>query len=135
MHTIACTTGDDREKLLVIARLLIEKKLAACVQLHGPVTSVYEWQGAVEQSTEWSLQIKTLNTCLDEVERLVRLNHNYELPEFVAWPICGGSPEYLDWVSASVDAVRSTRIARNGPHRSVWQSECRVNNTGDSERL
>ncbi len=83
-----------------IAARLVELRLAACVQVLGPVGSTYRWQGRLEQSEEWMCVIKTTAQRYAAVEQAVRQGHGYELPEILATPIVAGSPEYLAWVRA-----------------------------------
>ena len=90
----------DREVALKIARALIERKLAACVNICAECTSVYRWRGKLETATEVPLMIKTRAAIYDEVEGAIKSLHPYELPEIVAVPIERGLPDYLDWVNA-----------------------------------
>jgi periplasmic divalent cation tolerance protein len=90
-----------------IARALIERRLAACVNvLQGPVESVYRWKGRVESAKEFLLVIKTSRRRFGALQAEVRRLHSYDVPEIVALPIERGSREYLDWVSASVGAAK-----------------------------
>jgi periplasmic divalent cation tolerance protein len=81
-----------------IARALVDERLAACVNLLGPMTSFYRWHGAVERDVERQLVIKTTRGRVAAIQaRLVAL-HSYELPEFVVLPVSDGGPAYLEWV-------------------------------------
>lgn len=97
---IVITNTPDRGVALKIARVLIERRLAACVNILADCTSVFRWQGKLETATEVMLMIKTRAAIYDEVEAAIRGLHPYELPEIVAVPIERGSSAYLDWVSA-----------------------------------
>jgi periplasmic divalent cation tolerance protein len=88
----------DRETALDLARRLIDGRLAACVNLLPGCTSLYRWQGAVEEAQEIPVLIKTRSARYAEVEALIRSVHPYELPEIIAVPVVRGLPEYLDWV-------------------------------------
>jgi periplasmic divalent cation tolerance protein len=92
------TTTERQEDARQIADLLVEKRLAACVQIVGPLTSVYRWQGKVESAQEWQCQIKTRQALLDDVSDAIREVHPYEVPEIIAVPIVAGSREYLIWL-------------------------------------
>jgi periplasmic divalent cation tolerance protein len=92
------TTTERQEDARKIADLLVERRLAACVQIVGPVTSVYRWQGKVESAQEWQCQIKTRQAILDDVADAIHEVHPYEVPEIVAVPIVAGSREYLSWL-------------------------------------
>jgi periplasmic divalent cation tolerance protein len=89
----------DGERL---AHLLVERELAACVQILPRMTSVYRWQGAVEQAAEHLLLIKTTRAAFPRLEAAVRENHPYETPEVIAIPIAAGSAPYLAWLFDSV---------------------------------
>lgn len=91
--------GDEGEAM---ARALVDERLAACVNVHGPMTSFYRWQGAVEREAERQLVIKTTGLRVPAVLARLRELHTYELPEFVVVPVSDGSREYIDWVSESV---------------------------------
>ncbi len=92
------TTTERQEDARRIADRLVEKRLAACVQIVGPVTSVYRWQGKVESAQEWQCLIKTRQDLVDDVERAIREVHPYELPEIIAVPIVAGSRQYMTWL-------------------------------------
>ncbi|MGW2176683.1 divalent-cation tolerance protein CutA [Streptomyces sp. NPDC001732] len=101
------TTTDSEEKARGLARGVVEARLAACVQISAPVTSVYRWQGAVETAREWQLLCKTTAERYDELEAHLRAAHDYETPEIIAIPILRGSDRYLAWVSAETAPVTS----------------------------
>ncbi len=94
------TTAPSREEADRIAQTLVERRLAACVQIAGPVESHYRWKGALERSTEWLCLIKTRRANYAAVEAAIRANHSYEVPEIIACPIETGSASYLDWLRA-----------------------------------
>ena len=87
----------------VIARALVEERLAACVNALPPVTSFYRWKGLLEQDSEQPLIIKTLRARLPALEGRLRELHPYELPEFLVVDVAGGSEVYLAWVRANVE--------------------------------
>lgn len=101
---IVCSNLPDRNAALALARALVERRLAACVNVLAECTSVYRWQGAIETTTEVPVLIKTTAERYPELEQAIRALHPYELPEIVAVPIRGGLPGYLQWVS---DETRS----------------------------
>ncbi|HUK88278.1 MAG TPA: divalent-cation tolerance protein CutA [Terriglobales bacterium] len=100
---IVLTTTGSREEGEKIARALVERRLAACVNLVGPIASVYRWQEKVEQAAEFLLLIKTTADCFPDVREAIEEMHSYELPECVALPIEAGSAEYLDWIGDAVE--------------------------------
>jgi len=86
-----------------IAKTVVQKRLAACVNVvRGPVESFYTWKGKLESASEHLLIIKTTEKRLSELEREVKHMHAYEVPEFIAIPIAGGSADYLSWLNESV---------------------------------
>jgi periplasmic divalent cation tolerance protein len=88
----------DREAALQLAHGLVERRLAACVNVLGACTSVYRWKGDIEQADEVPVIVKTRRVRYDELEAAIRELHPYELPEIVAVPVVRGLPDYLDWV-------------------------------------
>jgi periplasmic divalent cation tolerance protein len=98
---IVLTSAPDRAVAEKIAHALIERRLAACVNILAACTSVYRWQGKIETTGEVPMLIKTRAAIYDEVEALVKSLHPYELPEIVAVSVERGLPDYLDWVSAA----------------------------------
>jgi periplasmic divalent cation tolerance protein len=96
------TTVDRKEDATRIARHLVEKQAAACVQVVGPVESTYRWEGALETSEEWQCLIKTDKRHFTAVRKLISEIHPYEVPEIISLPILQGSREYLYWMSEQV---------------------------------
>jgi periplasmic divalent cation tolerance protein len=94
------TTTPSKELADAIARALIERRLAACVQIAGPITSVYRWQGQIETSSEWTCTIKARAARYAEVEAAIRELHTYDVPEILATPVAAGSAAYLEWLAA-----------------------------------
>jgi periplasmic divalent cation tolerance protein len=90
-----CASAEEAEK---IARALVSKKLAACVNLLPSVRSVYRWKGAVEEAQEIQLVIKSSRGLLDAVRAEIEKLHSYEVAELIALPIVDGSEAYLDWL-------------------------------------
>jgi periplasmic divalent cation tolerance protein len=100
MDTLLVFTNlPDRSAANTLARALVERRVAACVNVLSECTSAYRWQGKVETATEIPMVVKTTAAAYPELERAIRELHPYELPEIVAVPICSGLPEYLDWVA------------------------------------
>ena len=85
-----------------LADMLLDKRLAACVQIMREMNSVFRWQGKVETQREVLLIAKTLSSKFAEIEREVVKLHSYETPEIVAVPLSAGSGPYLEWLSTSV---------------------------------
>lgn len=93
------TTAVDSEAAAGrIATILVEERLAACVQIAGPLRSVYRWEGAVIEATEWLCTVKTLEARLPAVLARIRALHSYQQPEILAVPILAGDSGYLEWL-------------------------------------
>ena len=86
-----------------LAHTLVERRLAACVNIIPRIRSVYRWQGAVHDDPEAQVVIKTTQDRIEDLRQAIDELHDYDLPEFVVLAVDGGSSEYLDWV------VRETR--------------------------
>jgi periplasmic divalent cation tolerance protein len=97
------TTIDSEEAAERISAALVERRLAACVQVVGPIASHYRWQGEVESAREWICVAKTAASRYDELEAAIRELHPYDEPEIVATPIVAGSASYLAWLAHNVD--------------------------------
>jgi len=93
------TAAGSREEARALAGVLLERRLAACVQVVGPVESRYRWEGRLETATEWLCVAKTTAGRYDEVEAAIRQAHSYDVPEILAVPVVGGSEAYLRWVA------------------------------------
>ncbi len=91
-------TINDRAKAKEIAETLLDKKIAACVQISGPVTSLYKWQGSLAEDQEWLLTVKSSRRHYSELEKQVRQIHTYEVPEILAVSIEEGNNDYFNWM-------------------------------------
>jgi periplasmic divalent cation tolerance protein len=96
------TTLPDRAAAERLATVVVEERLAACAQVHGPISSTYRWEGAIERSTEWFCHLKTTAARQPELQARVRELHPYEVPEIIAVPILDGNPDYLSWIELTV---------------------------------
>jgi periplasmic divalent cation tolerance protein len=92
------TTTDSKEIAEKIADTLVEEKLAQCVQITGPIKSVYRWKGKIERTEEWLCVIKCTQRNYRGLEQKIKKLHTYEVPEIVAVPIIRGSKDYLKWL-------------------------------------
>jgi periplasmic divalent cation tolerance protein len=98
---VLCTLP-DREQATRLARALVEERLAACANLVPGLTSVYRWQGAIQQDEEVLLLVKTTQAVYTRLEQRIRALHPYELPEIIAVPIQTGQADYLKWIQESL---------------------------------
>jgi periplasmic divalent cation tolerance protein len=102
---VVMTTVEKQEDGERLARLLVERELAACVQVLPPMISIYRWQGNVERASEVLLIIKTARAIYSELEATIKENHPYQTPEIIALPIETGSDAYLSWLTRSVKSA------------------------------
>lgn len=103
---LVLTNLPDRATAEKLAGELVERRLAACVNILAACRSVYRWQGAVQREDEHPMLIKTTRAAYAELEALIREHHPYELPEIIAVPVDLGLPAYLDWVGAETSTSR-----------------------------
>ena len=106
------TTGSE-EQAVSIARALVGERLAACVNIVGPVRSIYRWRNGVEDDREYLLIIKTRATLYMKVETRVRELHAYEVPEVLALNADRGSPPYIQWLLESTGPFRARASKRS----------------------
>ena len=101
LQIILCTCS-DHEQARKIGRELVDRRLAACVNILPGVHSIYRWQGDVESAEEVLLLIKTNASLTTEVQATIATLHSYEIPEFLVLPVAGGSESYLAWLTANL---------------------------------
>lgn len=97
------TTTDAEDKARNLAATAVEKRLAACAQIDGPIRSVYRWEGRVATDTEWRVLYKTTAARYDELAAHIKSVHDYDTPEIIVTPITGGSDEYLSWLRSETN--------------------------------
>ncbi|MBN8555071.1 MAG: divalent-cation tolerance protein CutA [Deltaproteobacteria bacterium] len=100
---LVITTCPNLREAEKISKILVQKRLAACVQSSGPIKSFYRWKGKVEKAKEIQVFIKTTPKQLKSLIRQIRALHSFDLPQIISIPISGGLKGYLDWI------VRETR--------------------------
>jgi len=96
-------TAAGEEEAAVLARTLVEAKLAACVNMVSNVRSIYAWKGSIEDDREHLMIVKTQRHLFDRLAAKVREMHSYDVPEIIALPIVEGSPDYLKWLQEATD--------------------------------
>ena len=96
---LVLTNVPDLECAQLVARTLIESRLAACVNLLPAVQSIYRWQGKIEEATEITLLIKTTSQQVDSLQKAIVKLHPYDVPEIIATPIVAGYAPYLQWIA------------------------------------
>jgi periplasmic divalent cation tolerance protein len=103
------TTAGSRAEAERLASVLVEERLAACVNLIAAVTSIYRWRGAVEHAREVLLVIKTRRALVPQVTARVQALHSYEVPEVIALPVVAGARSYLAWLLGETAAPTRRR--------------------------
>jgi periplasmic divalent cation tolerance protein len=100
MHSFiqVSTTVDKRQDADRLAELAVKQRLAACVQVIGPIRSTYWWQGKIEDGEEWLCLMKTGRDLYEALEKAIKSIHPYDEPEIIALPIVDGSEGYLHWI-------------------------------------
>ena len=100
---IVITTAGSSEEADKLAAALVERRLAACVNIIPQIRSVYRWQGAVESTPEWLLLIKTRTKMFEQVRDTITELHTYELPECIMLEVAEGSKAYLKWIAENLE--------------------------------
>jgi len=99
---IISTTLEKKQDAERLANLLLDRKLIACAQVLGPITSIYRWQGVTTSATEFALSLKTTPACSKTVKSLLCENHPYDLPEIIVQEIGESSDDYANWLYGEV---------------------------------
>ncbi|CEF68744.1 Novel protein [Strongyloides ratti] len=105
IFSVVYVTVPKMENAKVIARNVVKEKLAACVNIIPGITSIYSWNGTIEEDQECLLVIKTKKNLINELKNEILKNHPYEVPEFIALPIEEGSDPYLKWIESQVKTI------------------------------
>ena len=100
---LVLTTAGSEEQAVQIARALVERRLAACVNVASLGCSIYRWKGKIEEEEEKLLIVKTSERLFERVREAIHELHSYDVPEVLAIPIRDGDPEYLQWLGESLD--------------------------------
>jgi periplasmic divalent cation tolerance protein len=119
------TTTASRADARRIGRALVDRRLAACVQIVGPIESTYRWQGKVATAREWLCLIKTTSARYPQVATAIEALHPYDTPEIIAVPIVAGSRRYLDWLASSVRPPAANPKSKTQNRKSPRRVACR----------
>lgn len=106
MNKVCFITAPNLEVGKNLARLFLERRVAACVNLVPQVTSLYWWEGAIQEDSEMLLVVKTRDDKLPELLELIRGHHPYQVAEMIALPIESGNPPYMDWLNQALGKWR-----------------------------
>ena len=101
-YAIVLITTPDEEMAAKIAKSLVKNQLAACVSIIPQVRSIYRWEGEICDDNEVQLIVKTVTEVFDQVQRVVKDIHSYDIPEIMLLPIENGSEDYLQWIDNCV---------------------------------
>ncbi|MDR2862007.1 MAG: divalent-cation tolerance protein CutA [Syntrophobacterales bacterium] len=96
------TTTASRQEADGLSQILLQGRLAACVQLEGPIISRYHWQDKIEEAEEWRCVIKTRRHLFDQVAAVIQEHHSYDVPEIIALQISDSSPSYEQWLDKEI---------------------------------
>jgi periplasmic divalent cation tolerance protein len=106
-YIIVMVTTPNKQEAQKIAKHLLEKRLIACANIIGPVTSLFHWSGKIEHAEEHLILMKTHQNLFEKLSETVKAIHSYEIPEILALPITNGSKTYLDWLSSCLAQAKS----------------------------
>ena len=101
-YLLVVTTTEQQQEAEQLAAIIVGKRLSACAQVEGPITSTYWWEGKVESAIEWKCSFKTSTKVYKALEEAIKKHHTYDTPEILAFPIADGSEEYLKWLEAEL---------------------------------
>ena len=104
---LVLSNAPNEELAEQLARLLVERRLAACVNILPAMRSIYRWEGQIEEAREVAMQIKTTAVHYAELEAAIKTAHPYAVPEIIAIPIVDGLPTYLDWIKQETSKERN----------------------------
>jgi periplasmic divalent cation tolerance protein len=113
---VVCLVTAPQGNAHSIAATIVERELAACVNIVAPVQSVYRWKGKLEQDDEALLVVKSTRAAVAELDALLRTIHPYETFELVALDIVAGSPPYLRWIASAVARAQAEHPPPQGEH-------------------
>jgi len=99
---VILSTASTETEAAKLASLLVNERLAACVNILPQIQSFYRWKGAVESAAEWLLVIKSSRALFHDVCAFLEKQHSYEVPEAIAIPILDGAPNYLNWLDENL---------------------------------
>lgn len=127
------TTTETKADAQAIARALVEKRLAGCVQIIGPITSTYWWEGKIKTAEEWLCLIKSRRALYEALEETIREVHPYDVPEILAVPVVAGGRDYPEWLDGELKQPSSAKKAPSGPQSASLAGEADAPQTRDGD--
>lgn len=107
LYLVVITVAGSKEEAMMISKTVVEKRLAGCVQVSGPVESLYWWRGKLEKAEEWMCFMKSRGDLFSELEAEIHKVHSYEIPEIISFPIIHGSDKYFDWLEKELKSFQT----------------------------
>ena len=104
-YVVVIVTAANREEAVKIVRSLLEERLIACGNIVGPISSIFWWEGKIDEAREFLVFMKSHENHFERLSERIMEIHSYEVPEIIALPIIKGSPSYLKWLRASLQPV------------------------------
>jgi periplasmic divalent cation tolerance protein len=104
-YIVVITTTSNKEEAVKIVHSLLKERLIACANIVGPVSSLFWWEGKIDEEKEFLVFMKSHKSLFERLSERIREIHGYEVPEIIALPIIKGSPPYLDWLKVSLQLV------------------------------
>jgi periplasmic divalent cation tolerance protein len=104
-YVVVIITTPNKEEAVKIVRSLLKEGLIACANIVGPVSSLFWWQGKIDEENEFLVFMKSHKSLFERLSERVKEIHSYDVPEIIALPIIEGSPTYLDWLKTSLQQV------------------------------
>jgi len=104
-YIVVIMTTSNKEEAAKIVRSLLKERLIACANIVGPVSSLFWWQGKIDEENEFLVFMKSHKSLFERLSERVTEIHSYEVPEIIALPIIAGSPPYLKWLKTSLQLV------------------------------
>jgi len=101
-YIVVLMTAADKEEAVKIVRCLLNEKLIACANIVGPVSSLFWWEGKIDEASEFLVFMKSRENLFEKLTERVKELHSYQVPEIIALPAEKGLPSYLDWLSTSL---------------------------------
>jgi len=104
-YIVVMVTVANRDEAVKIVRSLLEERLIACANIFGPISSIFWWEGKIDEAREFLVFMKSHEKHFERLSERITEIHSYEVPEIIALPIIKGSPPYLEWLSDSLQPV------------------------------